>query len=107
MSRCLPKQLVCWPEASTTRSAAAASAFAGFVLGKPFWGKPTIRQDPSGGLSATQHTTGPAQQDDADEVLLSEGLGSQLLSIPGMDNFFTYQLEYKRVSGLQAQTKPC
>jgi hypothetical protein len=38
-------------------------------------------------------------QDAADEVLLSEGLGSKLLSIPGMDNYFMYQLEYKRVSG--------
>jgi hypothetical protein len=69
------------------------------VLGKPFWGKPTIREEPSGGLSVTERNTDPAQQDDADEVLISEGLGHQLLSIPGMDNYFTYQLEYKRVSG--------
>lgn len=100
---------------------------AGFVLGKPSWAVPTVTLDPTGGLvhsgsasaaaaagkkkkkaaAAAGSKTGGMQADDdddggvdfppdpADQVLLSEGLGHKLVAIP--DNFFMYQLEYKRV----------
>jgi hypothetical protein len=56
-----------------------------------------VSVDPTGGLKPEQRETDVSKHDPADEVLLSDGLGHKFVSIPGMDNFFTYQLEYKRV----------
>lgn len=56
--------------------------------------------DPSGGLSEVARQAAAAaagRMIPADEVLMSDGLGHKHVSIQGMGNFFTYQLEYKQV----------
>jgi hypothetical protein len=63
--------------------------------------------DPTGGLTPEQRETDVTKHDPADEVLISDGLGHKFVSIPGMDNFFTYQLEYKRVSYWQFAIVNC
>jgi len=59
-----------------------------------------VSNDDYGGLSERAHAadTPKGAKDPAHEVLVSEGLAHQLVSIPGMDNYFVYQLEFKRVS---------
>lgn len=59
-----------------------------------------VSNDDYGGLSERAHAadTPKGARDPADEVLMSEGLANKLVSIPGMDNYFVYQLEFKRVS---------
>lgn len=62
------------------------------MLGKPFWALPDSVPDPSPGMVV-------AQKGDAVDGLLvgRENLPNTLVSIRGMDDFFVYQLTYKRV----------
>ncbi|KAF8066329.1 P4H4 [Scenedesmus sp. PABB004] len=85
---------------------AALAKIDGFVLGKPFWGVPEVAPAPGAAAAAAAKAkakpaakggTAAAPADDLEAALAAGGdggLAGQLVSIPGMDDFFVYQLHY-------------
>ncbi len=83
-----------------------ASPHTGFVLGKPFWASPTIspvqvrKYRPSNEEGVAGAPRGTLTQQEADsptDAVLHPELGNTILSIKGMDGYFTYDFVYKQV----------